>query len=107
MAETFGSWAPLSLELIEIGTRTIIASGNKRARANLFQTISMNIFRHKIDDFLQKKKPFKSLILFQKLDRSGPKPTDKPNLYLSPPDEWPVRMNLRDLEPALDEPSHS
>ena len=27
--------------LKEIGTRTIIASGNKRARANLFQNISM------------------------------------------------------------------
>ena len=47
--ETFGSWGPAGLELLkEIGTRTIIASGNKRARANLFQNISMAMIRGNI-----------------------------------------------------------
>ena len=47
--ETFGSWGPSGLELLkEIGTRTIIASGNKRARANLFQNISMAMIRGNI-----------------------------------------------------------
>ena len=34
--------------LKDIGTRTIIASGNKRARANLFQNISMAMIRGNI-----------------------------------------------------------
>ena len=47
--ETFGSWGPSGLELLkDIGTRTIIASGNKRARANLFQNISMAMIRGNI-----------------------------------------------------------
>ena len=47
--ETFGSWGPSGLELLkEIGTRTMIASGNKRARANLFQNISMAMIRGNI-----------------------------------------------------------
>ena len=47
--ETFGSWGPAGLELLkEIGTRTIIASGNKRARANLFQNVSMAMIRGNI-----------------------------------------------------------
>ena len=47
--ETFGSWGLRGLELLkEIGTRTIIASGNKRARANLFQNISMAMIRGNI-----------------------------------------------------------
>ena len=47
--EKFGSWGPAGLELLkEIGTRTIIASGNKRARANLFQNISMAMIRGNI-----------------------------------------------------------
>ena len=47
--ETFGPWGPTGLELLkEIGTRTIIASGNKRARANLFQNLSMAMIRGNI-----------------------------------------------------------
>ena len=47
--ETFGSWGPAGLELLkDIGTRTIIASGNKRARANLFQNISLAMSRGNI-----------------------------------------------------------
>jgi len=40
--ETFGLWRPEGLELLkEIGTTTVIASGKMRARATLFQNISM------------------------------------------------------------------
>ena len=47
--ETFGSWGLRGLELLkEIGSRTIMASGNKRARANLFQNISMAMIRGNI-----------------------------------------------------------